>query len=491
MPIFHSSPSSGTLLAVAARVQPIDRIVRIFVKAADGLVASSSSSSSSTTISALEPLDNGPAITRVKRGIIHTYFSCTLYFTPLLVQPYFLDYLLMNPHSMLANAVVTFVSHGPCEHVSIAIPNLSRGAFAAMMFEKTYSQLREVLFEDESLDTMITVWYLASCLMTNLRMDEARVLMTLAWQMAIQLKATYVPILEKSDWDDPVSLARAETWRRLFYQIRYIELSLASMQDNSLDIYQFTAASKKVGSPVVLPSEKVDGALSRAVDIYRHLIALSMLLGGFDKTTREEIVGQNLYAGIIDNVSQVDIAIIEQRLIEYWISLPRAYVLADQPIMSTLDMNRIRDCKLPSVLYLNMMYYLYWIVIHMRLMSPPETADLTGASLGRLDGDHALVIVSVCCDAVAKLALVLFEKEPCVNDIHWVMIVADLLLLLRNAANNTIRARAEQNLRWIMVVLSNIVDRFNRPNTSTVIPSTYYGEIKSIVTQHFLTQSVQ
>lgn len=511
----YFSDSSQGMLHITQQISQVEQTLRRFFTRDAAVLPS-------PPTSPLQFDDDDSSMTQIKRRFINAYFSCGCYIKPILVRPYFLPLLLDNPHSMLANAIIAIVAFGICNHISIIDLPISRKMLGAACMEKAYTQLRDALFDQEpGLETLATLRCLAGCHLLLLKSDDARKFTSLAWRMALQLKDTYLGTLKSIERDHSsvyvtTSMkARAETWRRLFYDIRYIELNLCMMYEGEADFSSLVLSAKHIGCPIVLDIEQTDPASSRKVEAYRYLIALSMLPGGSpasEWTTREEIVGYRLYAGVIDKVSCADIEHIEGHLVDFWMRLPRDYVLADSPLMAVLDMNRVRECNNPDVLYLNEIYYLYWTLLEMRFMATPSTADLSTTSLGRYDGERALLIVSVCCDALTKVALALYEIMPCALDIHWLVLIADLLVKLKDVADPDVKSRAQQNLQWTLRMLGNFMIPFGQPYpphppplmpihqhyqqqqyhpSSPWMPVAFYTEIQRLVAVYFAKQMKQ
>lgn len=507
-PRYFSDRSQG-MLHITQQMSQVEQTLRRFFTRDAAVLPS-------PPTSPLQFADDDCSITQIKRRFINAYFSCGCYIKPILVRPYFLPLLLDNPHSMLANAIIAIVAFGICNHISIVDLPISRKMLGAACMEKAYTQLRDALFDQEpELETLATLRCLAGCHLLLLKSDDARKFTSLAWRMALQLKDTYLGTLKNIErnhsslYVTTSMKARAETWRRLFYDIRYIELNLCMMYEGEADFSSLVLSAKHIGCPIVLDMEQTDPTSSRKVEAYRYLIALSMLPGAgspaSEWTTREEIVGYRLYAGVIDKVSCADIEHIEGHLVDFWMRLPRDYVLADAPLMEVLDMNRVRECNNPDVLYLNEIYYLYWTLLEMRFMATPSTADLSTTSLGRFDGERALLIVSVCCDALTKVALALYEIMPCALDIHWLVLIADLLVKLKDVADPDVKSRAQQNLQWILRMLSNFMIPFGQPYpppmapirqqyhhpSSPWMPVAFYTEIQRLIAVYFAKQMTQ
>ncbi|KAI7855266.1 hypothetical protein BDC45DRAFT_112830 [Circinella umbellata] len=429
--------------------------------------------------------DEDPAFVFVKHNLINVFFGCEGYLSPSIVRTHFLDYLHNNPNSMLANAMVAYVACGMCRHVRLVNLPFTRQELGATCMAKARRQLEDALFDDDdqeekergpTIEKMITMWLLSTASIMNLRNKEARTLTSMAWNMGIQLKDTYLPIIRqlddpiKADKLDSVTVAKAETWRRLFYILRYLELTMYMVYDGLGDFSSIVTHSK-VGYPKILPEEQINPMLNKAVEIFRYLITLSTLPSGCDVSTRQEIIGQRLMAATIDKVSCEDINFIEGRLIHFWHSLPREYVLGSSPI-GLLDDIIVQHCTDPHILFLNKMYYIYWFVMSSRFMADPAKADMSNASLGRMDNERALLVVSLATDAITKITVALYTHMPCAVELHWLAIVADMIRNLTTCTQPEIKARAERNLASTLSILNScmqhiFIDNLDENPTST------------------------
>ncbi|KAI9278990.1 hypothetical protein BDA99DRAFT_554581 [Phascolomyces articulosus] len=431
--------------------------------AAAAAVARARPSYETNAISTSNIDDENPAFVFVKHNLINVFFGCDGYLSPSIVRTHFLDYLQSHPNSMLANAMVAYVACGLCRHVKLVNLPFTRQELGAACMAKARKQLEDAVFDDDqgepTIEKMITLWLLANSFLMNLRNKEARTLTSMAWTMGIQLKDVYLPIVRQLDDParagelDSVTAAKAETWRRLFYVLRHLELSMYMVYDGLGDFSSIVMHSK-VGYPKILPEEQTNPMLSKAVEIFRYLITLSTLPSGCDVSTRQEIIGQRLMAAALDKVSCKDLEFMESRLLQFWRSLPREYVLGSSPI-GLLDDIIVQHCNDPHVLYLNKMYYIYWFVLHSRFMVDPAEADMVNSSMGRMDSERALLIVSLACDSLTKITVALYTHMPCAVEIHWLAIVADMLQKLTRCSQPEIKARAERNLASTLSILNS------------------------------------
>jgi hypothetical protein len=388
--------------------------------------------------------------THIKRQLIGAYFNCNGLIYPTFPKPYFYPLLVSQPDSMLVTAITAFVAYSQCLHASkIPLP-CSRESMAESLRQEAKTLLQDVLFDEEpSIFTACTLFFLAQCAMITLETVEARLYTNLAWRMVLQLKDHYTHILPHITPDTPVTaeVATAESWRRLFYSVRYLEISLYLIYDGLAD-FSSILFDTGIGYPIILATERQDPQVHDAVLVFHHIIRMH----NCQMSTRVDDFKYQLFAGKLDNVSIADIEMLETQLVQFWKSLPIQFRLTDAPL-DYLQTDRIQQCQNPYAIYLNLLYYAYWMSLETRLMQAPAATDLRGATMERFDGDRALLIVSVCCDAVSKIFHVLLCRLPCTIDLHWLLIASDATAMLKNAANPHIKQRAHQNLRVTMKVL--------------------------------------
>lgn len=388
--------------------------------------------------------------THIKLQLLHVYFKCNGLVTPIFPKPYFYPLLTSQPNSMLVTSIAAFITYTQCHHVSqIPLPH-SRQSIAESLRQEAKAQLQDALFDEEpSIFTACTLMFLSQCAMITLENAEARLYTNLAWRMVLQLKDRYVDILSHITSDTPVTaeIAAAESWRRLFYYVRYLEVSLYLIYDGLAD-FASILFDMGIGYPTVLATERLDPQVNDAVLAFHHLIRMH----NCQMSGRINELKYRLFAGSLDNVPVADIELLENQLVQFWRSLPVQFRLSDSPL-DYLQTDRIQQCQNPYAIYLNLLYYAYWMSLETRLMQAPAATDLRGATMERFDGDRALLIVSRCCDAVSKIFHVLFCRLPCTVDLHWLLIASDATAMLKNAANPLIKQRAQQNLRITLKVL--------------------------------------
>lgn len=431
-----------------------------------------------------EPFD----IQSIKHQMIDIFFSCMEYATPIVVRPYFMDLYHLYPDSMITNATVAYVALSPCNHVNHIPFPCSRQAFGQHCLERARKQIKETLFGDDqetaapSVETMLTLWMMGMSLIVLLQHDEARMLLDIGWQMAVQLRSTYLPVLQQLA-DDSISLelkAKAETWRRSYALMRFVYQGFTSYsRQNSVisaDHDQDLSFHSQIGLPTMLPEEQADPALYAVVDAFRYFVEFSIDIPR---------LLLKLNTGRVEHVSYRAVVEAEQWFFTSWHRLPNAYRLTQTGPLDILDMDQLRQCMNPTVLILHRFYYVQWMMLEMRFMSPPlpnSNNDEDHPPIHRLDNERALMVVSICCDAFVKLTIVMHEKDhPCVYDVHTALYVAELLDMLRSSSNTTVRNRAEQNLAWCCELLRpNVVDS----SEQSISAPSYFREMEQLTRQY-------
>jgi hypothetical protein len=171
-------------------------------------------------------------------------------------------------------------------------------------------------------------------------------------------------------------------------------------------------------------------------------------------------------ACVLEDIPSHYIEALERSLVEVWDSVPEEIQLGNGPYNW---MDSIDDCVHPAILRFNASYYVYWMNFQSRLMQHPHLTNLKGTMLGRIDEDRALLIASICSDAVTKIYTRLAE-------IHWVSMAMDILSQLCSSKNRHIQKRAGENLEIMAVVLKlKLTSIVGVPyiNTITKMISTY------------------
>lgn len=394
----------------------------------------------------------------IKKQLVRAYFSCAGLINPIFSEPCFLPLLESHPNSLAATACCAFVAYSQCKHVSHLDWPVSRDSFAESLRQEAKGMLEDILFEQEP-DILIAgaLMLLAQCAFITLQNGEGRLYTSLTWRMALQLKDKYVDTLSRlipNAAETTPQESVAESWRRLFYAARYLELNMYMIYDGLADFSSILFDSG-IGLPIVLSNEKNDA--EQAVQVFHHVVRLH----NCQMSTQNDQLKYQLFAGNLNSISIHDIGCLENQLISFWKSLPVEFQLSDSPL-EYLQTDRIQQCKNPYAIYLNQLYYAYWLALESRLMRSPSSTDLLGANMERFDGERALLIVSVTCDAISKIFHVLYCRLPCAVELHWLLIASDAMAMLKKAANPRIRERAQKNLKVTLKVLKQRVQQTDK-----------------------------
>ncbi|ORY91112.1 hypothetical protein BCR43DRAFT_498526 [Syncephalastrum racemosum] len=405
-------------------------------------------------------------IQAAKFTAIRFYFECWHLRYPALVRAYYEPYLLAHPDSMIANALVAWKSIGTCHHnmplgdaafialceYRMDLPD-QPSEFAEQHYAKAKMQLEDILFDDvdPDLNTLITLWFLSSYTQSTVRHDQARIYITLAWRIALQLQdkhLRYPP--QNSD-----EMAEAETWKRLYYCIRNMRYSLLDGLEASQE-FNPIVQPLTVGVPTALACEQTIPELHQAVNAFSYCIRLSVMAGGPHKSDKREIIEERLEILSRTQVSSTDIKAIEDQLIEFWMCLPVEFRLSDTPI-GVMNLERLEQQEAAvSVLNLNLVYYLGWLMLESRLTDDPLTADLSNISLDApIDGARSLLILSMSCDALSKIIYELHRRAFCHFPVHWAALVISMLRPILNCSHKSIRMMAEQNIALLLRTLTD------------------------------------
>jgi hypothetical protein len=237
----------------------------------------------------------------------------------------------------------------------------------------------------------------------------------------------------KVDKSNPIEY---QVWVRLYHSARYLEYNMCFLYDHATDFSDMTFVNW-VGMPSVLPG--MDDEIS--VLAYQ---SLSKLLTHASKEEHDiEAAGLGLMAGVLDEIPSHYIKVLEQTLVDLWDSVPEEIQLGNGPYSW---MESVDDCEHPAILRFNASYYIYWMNFQSRVMQKPHLTDLQGTMLSRIDEDRALLIASMCSDALTKIYTKLSQVQLCGVEIHWATMSMDVLNQLCTSKNQPIRIRAKENL---------------------------------------------
>ncbi|KAI8333335.1 hypothetical protein BC941DRAFT_434438 [Chlamydoabsidia padenii] len=455
-PNYYSNNSSQTMKVTIRMLQVEYTLRKVFE-------TSSSSMQQHSNINSLITTNNNKLYFKdhtQKVAILHLidgYFNCVRSLVPI-VASYYHPLISKQPNSTLAYALAGFMALSVCIiHVNEKDLPCNRSDFGLYLYESAQEKLRDDLFDSDddgsTIETALALLTMAQSSMILLRNNDTRLYLHLAWQIVIALRDQYMGILRHyqqypmTSCTTPPDLAQAETWRRLFYGVRYLSIHVRIIQENNVELGSILSDTN-VGYPRPLLCELEDLRRNRMVDVYNLFVQLDDCY----ISNNVETIGYQLFAGVLDKASLSDISYMEHRFFFFWQSLPRDFRLTNSP-MEYLDPTIVYTCQNNHILHLNQFYYSQWLTLEIRFMQSPATAHLQGTTLTRLDDGRALLIVSICADALTHIFQVLYHCEPCMLELHWLLITTDALRMLTLTANDSVRLRAAYNLRICLPIL--------------------------------------
>jgi hypothetical protein len=395
--------------------------------------SSTTSSQTSTLYFLAEFEDQQEALATIKQQLIDIYFTCQHLHNPLLIQSYYHGYMHQHLDDMISWATVAFTTYSPCIHVSDLFAQQTywtRQQVGERCQLEAKRLFDEAIFgdDDSSVSLIFTAYLLTHCACFTLHNRQAHVYADVAWQMSVQLKQTHVPHLT-SPTHDSMAWIYAEVWRRLYTVTRFMVISFNLVNDHRLDISALAAHAMGIGFPHLAPCEQDDPALADAVHAYHDLAKLHHVAF----LSNISSLSMRLYSGKLATVGSNDLRAMEARFVGFWYALPPSHRLGSAPL-APLPMADIHQCPSFRSLRVNAAYYLMLMSTLLRLMPTVGT-------------DHALEVVSLCCDAIIKIYKVMHARAPCTIELHWLIIVLDTVLLLLDAKDPEVRRRAKQGAK--------------------------------------------
>lgn len=391
----------------------------------------SSTSSQTSALSSVPDLDDQQeALATLKQQLIDIYFSCQHLHTPLLIQSYYHSYMSEHLDDMISWATVAFTAYSSCFHVSDLFAQQAywtRQQVGELCQSEAKRLFDEAIFGDHhsSVSLIFTAYLLTHCACSTLLNRQAHVYADVAWQMSVQLKQTHVPNLTPQSSNSEAWI-HAEAWRRLYTMTRFMVISFNLVNDHRLDVSALAAHAIGIGFPQPAPCEQDDPVLADAVHAYHDLAKLHHVAF----LSNISSLNMRLYTGKLATVGSNDLRAMEARFVDFWYALPPTHRIGSAPLAS-LPMAHIHLCPSFRSLRVNAAYYLMLMSTLLRLMPTVGT-------------DHALEVVSLCCDAIIKIYKFMHARAPCTIELHWLIIVLDTVLLLLDAKDPEVRRRAKQ-----------------------------------------------
>ncbi|CAO3624989.1 unnamed protein product [Cunninghamella blakesleeana] len=412
-------------------------------------------------------------------SLIDNYMCCVRGMVPI-VSSYYIPWLINHPTTTLTYALSAFIALSHCVHVNEKSLPCSRSEFGMMLYQLAEEKMRDDLFDDEpTVELICALFAMVNAALILVRTHDAILYLHIAWQMVLDLKDEQLKILKKYQQQQQQSssssptcsnkinlpttpeLARAETWRRLFYGVRFMYVNVLTLKNDHVDFTSLLSESN-IGYPHLLQCEFDDEQRKRRIESYSLFVQLDDCL----ISNKIGSIGYRLLNGTLEKASLADITKLEHRLFTFWKGLPTEYHLTEQP-MEYVNPSRIEFCENIHLLHLNLFYYASWLTLECRFMESPMTADLSNASLTKLDSHRALIITSICSDTLTHIFQTLYHRQPCMLDLHWVLITTDILRMLATSTNESIRHQASFNLQRCLPILMSLMQPKLLPSSSS------------------------
>lgn len=423
--------------------------------------------------------------TQLKQSIIKDFFHCFGLVNPILTPSYFYPILMSNPDSLVATAIVAMAAFCKCQHINMTAYPFTRTQFAESCRLEAKYMLEEVLFESEaSLELCIALWAIGTSSTLASKGKESRLQSSLCWNMVIQLKSSLLhqPIQTEED------SIRLETLKRLYYIVRYNEVNFRIIYDSSKN-FEAIAYHSNIGLPSPLPCESSNTRFVTSVYCYRYISQLSINNTGSSTDCDYEVSMLRLFAGVLDEVPSKNIQYLENATIHIWNNIPSNLRLGNGGPFAYIDGDAITHCQDPSTLRLNLLFNIYWMSLESRLMRAPQETDLKGAALGRIDGERAILIVSICTDNCTKLFQAIAKLSPCMIKLHWLTMCIEVLQRLSNCPNDAVSIRAQTNLHQSILVLRHQLAFIESEFASCTAPA-YFLQMKQIISSHMAVNKI-
>ncbi|KAI8060566.1 hypothetical protein BC940DRAFT_323160 [Gongronella butleri] len=492
-------PDEGNTMAVMARATPFERAIRrLHSGALDHPNASwvaelprLASPMALTSAYNNKAIDHA-LLASTRTRLIDLYFECPNMHSALLIPALFQPFLHSHPDHMLTWAVIAFTALGPCQH-TIFFQHLpwNRQEFGYYCMLQARMQIRDGAFDGDDQLTHITLeavtWlatahFLVQAGLFAQQNSMAAKISHASWRLAVHLKESAMPTLKKYQcnksemlhlfFNDPnhphhhdpfengllithcipvdprphtyFDLYLVETWRRFYYHIRQLELTMPIYNPGHVTSRIGDAGQHMidVGLPQVMPCEWTRETWREAALSVHYVVK-------FTNTVASAFGGDvvmlsfKLYAGLVNDVPVSQLALLERRYIDYWHALPVQFRVSDSPY-EYLQMDRIQQFPHAHILRNHISIYVSWLATMVRFVKPPSTVDLTAVSFDRMDHNRAALVVAISCDAVVKIYQVLYYRRPCTVEFEWLTLCLEGALLLFHARDPAIRARARQ-----------------------------------------------
>lgn len=173
--------------------------------------------------------------------LVFTYFSCHNTFTATLHTTSFLERYrqLNNPASDLLNlSIYSYVCSAPCCHISY-LP-WERRKMADHYFTKARSIILEQFdMPEKRLENMISINLLSKYLQMTLKYQECRKLITIGYQICLDIKPDYQALFDENISNKSVQCPSEEQLNQMLYSRHFIlTMSVSRLYNSIFDIAQ-------------------------------------------------------------------------------------------------------------------------------------------------------------------------------------------------------------------------------------------------------------
>jgi hypothetical protein len=401
----------------------------------------------------IQPLFEKAYHAAITQKLLKSYFECFNLTYALVHEQHFYRHIESHSDCMLITAMCSLMMVNQCQHAKLdMVPIAVRKDLQIYFATTARTALEDVLFDQQpTLESVATMMYLGQYNLLSGNGNEAWLQMGIAWQMATELKSEYLPILKNANMYQQDQQLDAETWKRLYYYIRFVMVNLYTIfqpTSNFLTIMD----DCDLGTPIMNDHDLQDEDHKNAFIVLDTLIKISIVHLEYSSDN----VLYSLFKGSVETVPQASVEKMEHFLYSWWKDLPDTFKLGTSPI-EYLTQEKFDKCTNYHVIMLSNTYHLFWMAFQCRLMRDPRKANLAGTSLHFSNSDRALAIVSISCDAIAKGAVALYRLASCKIDTHYLIIAMDVMSRLQESADKKISSLAKTNLEQTMRILNCVM----------------------------------
>lgn len=444
-PLYYSEKRDGQLEVTLRKLDSEELVAQ--------LIKRTNQKPAPQNLAVVKPLLQKAYYSAITQKLLKSYFKCFNLTYALVHEQHFYRHIEDHSDSVLIPAMCSLMMVNQCQHAKLdMVPIAARKDLQIHFATAARTALEDVLFEQQpTLESVAAMMYLGHYNLLTGNGNEAWLQMGTAWQMATELKAEYLPILKSANMYQMDQQLDAETWKRLYYYIRFVVVNLYTIFQPSSNFLN-TMDDCDLGTPTMNDHDLQDEDHKNAFIVLDTLIKISIVHLQYSSDN----VLYSLFKGSVETVPQASVEKMEHFLYSWWKELPDNFKLGTSPI-EYLAQEKFDTCSSAQVIMLSNTYHLFWMAFQCRLMRDPRKANLAGTSLHYSNSDRALAIVSISCDAYAKGAEALYRLAPCKIDMHYLIIALDVMSRLQESADKKISSLAKTNLEVTMRILNCVI----------------------------------